>query len=88
MAIIDSINKIKELYNGDFDYIQGDPIVSWTDRELVNISEELFNNIENLEAKLERFNSQTDSISGEKGSLLAPYKVTTKGKKFIEDIYT
>jgi hypothetical protein len=55
--IQDSIETLRNRYNGDNDIIPGDPIVTWADEELVYIAEGLLERIEALEAKLEKLQS-------------------------------
>jgi len=46
------INRLESNYNGDFDVTPGTPLVTWADRELLEMVRILANKVTNLENQL------------------------------------
>ena len=48
------IQGIKDHYNGDFDTVPGYPLVNWTDRELLDLIERLYQHIQMQDEEIEQ----------------------------------
>ena len=53
------IQAIKNKYNGDFDTMPGLPLISWADRELLDLIERLYQHIQLQDEEIEALQRKT-----------------------------